>query len=315
MKTLKRIVVGILILFSLSSVVGYFYFEQKFTPDPNYLNVRGSSGTLSIKWQGSLENPTAALLLPVKLKGIQETFYMQLDFGSPNTIFYGNALASLETLYPSAVRYDGPGQNVDLAMTLGEMQITSKIFDVIDYGDSLDHTNQDKINIIGTIGTDLLEKRVAIIDFPNSSCRFSNEVATEERVSSDFEFDKRRILLHGVIDNEPVELLYDSGASAYSLITNEKIWEKYAIPGSKDVITTANSWGTTLTVHTRPTSKRITFGGTALQLSDVTYIDGTTFVQNILMRFSGMEGMVGNKLFADKTIFIDCKNKKFAILE
>jgi predicted metallopeptidase len=71
--------------------------------------------------------------------------------------------------------------------------------------------------------------------------------------------------------------------------------------------------GNTLTVISAPAKKTIEIGLTNLNLSEVTYVEGTSTVQNILIRFSGMQGMVGNKLFLNQILIIDCKSEKFKI--
>jgi hypothetical protein len=56
------------------------------------------------------------------------------------------------------------------------------------------------------------------------------------------------------------------------------------------------------------------FGHEEIPLKEVTYIEGTSFIQNLLMYFSGMGGMIGNKLFMGKVLILDATNQKFAVL-
>jgi len=59
--------------------------------------------------------------------------------------------------------------------------------------------------------------------------------------------------------------------------------------------------------------KNIKIGNLQRQLSEVTYITGTSQLQNFLMKQSGMQGMIGNKLFLNHKLILDCKNEKFKI--
>lgn len=80
----------VFILFSLllmGGVIGYFYFDKKFTPPKNQLKVSDHQDTLAIKWVSNQDSEYAALLLPVKLRGISDTFYLQFDLGAHSTLF------------------------------------------------------------------------------------------------------------------------------------------------------------------------------------------------------------------------------------
>lgn len=58
---------------------------------------------------------------------------------------------------------------------------------------------------------------------------------------------------------------------------------------------------------------KIRFGSKTLPLSEVTYIEGTSKAQNFLMKFSGMQGMIGNKLFLNRKMILDCRNQMYKI--
>jgi len=190
------------------------------------------------------------------------------------------------------------------------MMVSSKFFEVLDYGTKADFENPDAQNIIGTLGTDLLEKRIVTLDFKNSRCSFSKK--REGSGFERFEFKKRRILIPAVIGNENLKLMYDSGTSGYELIMNKDKWEKYR-KGGEVKIDKGNSWEKILTVMTAASHQKIRFGSKTLQLSEVTYIEGTSKAQNFLMKFSGMQGMIGNKLFLNRKMILDCRNQMYKI--
>ena len=196
-------------------------------------------------------------------------------------------------------------------LNLKRMKISSKTFRLLDYGDRLDLEDPKAANIIGTIGTDLLEKRIIILDFRNRRCSFTDKV--KENGFTPFEFKQRRILIPAKIENENVKVMYDSGASGYQLITSKEIWENYRIPTGKLLSEKVNSWGDTLSAISAPANKQIHFGTTRLRLSEVTYIEGASALNISMMTRSGMQGMVGNKLFLKNRIVLDCKNQVFKI--
>lgn len=311
MELFKKIIFAVLVLIVLFLLGGYFYFQKKFTPTENYLTVSGTAENIPLRWISSDENSHSALLFPIKINGINRTFYMQFDSGSANTVFYKKSLESIAENYPNQIKMNGTEMELSTHFSIGKMQINSSAFDVLDYGQKIDFDNSDAENIIGTIGTDLLEKRVTILDFKNNQCSFVEQM--EEKGFLDFEFKKRKILITAKLDHENLKLLYDSGTSGYELITQKEIWKKYKNPNSSIKIEKGNSWGNTLDVFSASANKQMLFGNSALQISEVTYIEGTSELQKFLMKRSGMQGMIGNKLFLNHKLILDCKNEKFKL--
>lgn len=311
MKTFKKIAFVVLSLVVLSLLGGYLYFKNKFTPEANYLSVSGISNTVTFRWISDDSNPYAALLLPVRIKGIDQTFYMQLDSGSPSTLFYKKTIASIEALSRNSLQFDANQNRVSLRFSIGNMRVSSDRFSAIDYGNPIDTKNPDTPVIIGTIGTDLLEKRMIALDFKQHSCSFTSVLPDDTFTA--FEFQKRKILLPASIGTENLKLLYDSGTSGYELITNRKEWERYKTANQPVKTEKGNSWGHTLTVLTAPTNRNISIGKQLMPLSEVTCIEGTSTVQIFLMKASGMQGMIGNKLFLNHTLIIDCKHRRFKV--
>lgn len=299
----------------VSSIGGYFYFDKKFTPPKNYLNVTGVSEIIPLKWISEESNPNAALLIPIKLEGISEEFYMQLDFGSPITVFYLKPLNSIISKFSDEIEPIKNTKLISLKFNLGEIDISSDEFEVLDYGETIDW-EQKSMAIIGTIGTDLLEKRVIRLNFKQNYCSFTNSESLNGLSSAGFmpfDFKKRRILFPAKIGNKGLKLLYDSGTSGYEMITGRDEWEKYRLKDSNTKIEKGNSWGNTLTIISAPAKEKIEIGNVSLNLSEITYIEGTSRIQNLLMKLSGMQGMIGNKLFLDQILIIDCKAERFRI--
>lgn len=311
MKLFKKIATVFLVIIVLFLVGGYFYFQKKFTPPENYLKISGIAENIPIKWISSNENSHSALLLPIEIKGINRTFYMQFDSGSPVTVFYKKSLESIAEKFQNQVKIDAENNTISSAFRIGKMNVASNDFEVLDYGEKISFDNPDAENIIGTIGTDLLEKRITILDFKNNQCSFIEKI--KEDAFTDFEFKKRKILIPSVIENENLKLLYDTGTSGYELITTKEIWQQYRNKNSAIKTEKGNSWGNTLSVYSASAKKKIQFKNTTLNLSEVTYIEGTSSLQKFLMKRSGMQGMIGNKLFLNHKLILDCRNEKFKL--
>ncbi|MCT2408784.1 hypothetical protein NZD88_14660 [Chryseobacterium antibioticum] len=310
MKIFKKLVLSVAVIIALSLVGGYFYFDQKFTPPENHLNVAGIAENSTLSWDTAEGNSHAAVLLPVKIKGIDKVFYMQLDSGSPTTLFYKNSLQSIQSKFQDKIKINEKNNQISMQFSIGNMSVTSD-FEVLNYGNTVNFESTKPDNIIGTIGTDLFEKRIVILDLKNEMCSFVEKI--NENDFEAFEFKKRKILMPGTIGDQKLKLLYDSGTSGYELLTNREEWQKYRMPNGSIKKEKGNSWGNVLTVISAPADQAVKIGNSELKLSEVTYVEGTSPLQNLLMKTSGMQGMIGNKLFLNHTLIIDCKNEKFKI--
>ncbi|MEM1337567.1 MAG: hypothetical protein AAGF96_07445 [Bacteroidota bacterium] len=311
MSIFKKIILVIFILLLTGLVGGTIYFDKKFSPPENYLTVENKVDTIPIKWVAQDKNPYAALLLPVTIEGIDFTFFMQLDFGSPITVFYKKSLASIEKKFPEHISLTKDATQVHLDVKLKDLTISSDRFRILNYGNAIHFENRNDAAIIGTIGTDLLEKRIIDLDLKNNLCSFKEKI--NEDGFSDFQFKKRRILLPAKLENQELNLLYDSGTSGYELITDKEKWNSLRNSNGKIKTEKGNSWGKELQVITAPTNLKIQLGTKDFILTEITHIKGTSKIQNFLMKTSGMEGMIGNKLFLNHRVIIDCKREKFIV--
>lgn len=311
MKIIKKIVLVFVAVFIFASFGAYLYFDRKFTPPENNLKVSGNTKNLPFEWSSDEENNYAAVLVPIKIKGIDKTFYMQLDSGSPSTVFYKKSVESIREKFPKQLNFNKSPNEISFVFNLKNMSVSSESFELLDYGNDVDFENSNAENIIGTIGTDLFEKRKVAIDFKNKRISFSEKI--DDKGFSTFEFKKRKIILPAIIDNQKMKLLYDSGTSGYELIVNKEQWIFYKTKKGKIKKEKGNSWGNLLSVYTAPASKDVQFGNLKLQLSEITYIEGTSELQKMLMKRSGMQGMMGNKLLLNHKLILDCKNQKFKI--
>ncbi|MXN93041.1 hypothetical protein GR160_17585 [Flavobacterium sp. Sd200] len=309
MMILKRVLLIVCVTIILLSLGGFFYLKNKFTPAENCLTVSQFTQNIPIKWNTDDEDTYSAMYLPIQIKGINRTFYMQLDCGAPSTLFYKRSLYSIVNKFSDKLKADLKQNQAQLTFYIGNMSVSSDSFSLLDYGQ---HTDLNKdFNIIGTIGTDLLEKRVTVLDFKNERCSFIQKMPEDD--FTDFEFKNRRIIIPATIENRKLKLLYDSGSSGYELITNKSEWETYRTPNGKITTDKGNSWGNTLTVISASANKQILFGNLNLPLTKVTYIEGISHIQKLLMKKSGMQGMIGNKIFKGHKIILDCKNEKYKI--
>lgn len=301
MKTFVKILLTFLVIIVLSSIIGFFYFDKKFTPEKNYLNVKNESGEIFIKW-GNKKN---SILLPIQISGSSTTYFMQFDTGSPSTVFYKKAVENIQN-----IKINTQNKTAIANFSLGNSIISSDKFRVLNYGDKT-----DTLKIIGTIGSDILENRITVLNFKENFLEFNiHKVPNNfENKLSDFQFKKRKIIINGSLRDKEEKFLYDTGTSAYELLTNKEVWQKLKLANSKVKIEKENSWGNILTTFTAKSNEEISLGKNKIHLNDVTYVEGFSQTQNLLMKFSGMTGMLGNKIFLNNKILIDGKAMKIAV--
>lgn len=291
-------------------------------PD-NYLVLPTKAHSITFYWQGDTINSNweehTAILLPVQLNNCPKLFFMQFDLGSPYSLFYKNKLVSIQAKYPKAI----PLKESDEKMTnysfkidkmpLLAKQIVIKQFD----SSSINWADKNSIEIIGTIGADLIDGKVAIIDYPNNKLTISQTIPTKMESkfsSSDFIYTQRRILLPARIKGKQTMLYFDTGSSMYELLTNKKTAQSLAIDNSEPIQTKVKSWDKYLTANTVFTNDSIEISGIEIPIRKATFIDGISNSQVEQMMKMGIGGMTGNKLFLEYILILDTKNKKFGLV-
>jgi hypothetical protein len=302
MKVLKKIVLTFLVFLVLAALGGYIYFDQKFTPDKNYLTVENESGFIPFTWLGTEKS---VLLLPIHFEGDTANYYLQFDTGSPYTVFYSKSIKNIRQIPITE-------EVAKTSFYIGKTKITSNKFKIYNHGND---NNNDSIKIIGTIGADILENRKTLINFKENyiALNLSKVPSQFQNKLFDFKFKKRKIIVKGFLKGQEESFLFDSGTSAYELLTNKEVWEDLKLANSKINIEKSQSWDKVLTTITANCNQKIKFDNQEIHLNNVTYVEGFSQVQYSMMKFSGMTGMLGNKIFLNNSLYIDCTQNKMGI--
>jgi len=236
----------------------------------------------------------SALLLPVDIDGHPPTRYMQFDLGAAGTLFYKNALPGFtDTLRNFSFRVGGmrfslPAIPVKAAGAPGR--------------------------IIGTLGADFIDGRVVIFDYPHHRLLLADSLPASYSVRwQPFYFPGRRVLLPATIGGKQTILYFDTGSSAYSLLTDSVTWARMAAKDAIATHTPVNSWGRTLVAHTVATGDSIGMAGLMLPLRQVSYISGASVAQEEQMKKMGMGGLIGNLLFMERVLVLDTRKQRFVL--
>lgn len=325
MRLLSRIMLFLLTLLALSSIGGYFYVGKKFQAPANQLVVSQLPATCSFAWEADTTNrramPHAALLVPVSLPGCPRTCYLQFDTGASYSLLKSNALEVLRAVYPAARAALRAGSDTirNLSFALGKGRVLARNIRVRPYASAISLPADSAVPfVIGTLGADLLDGRVLVIDYASQRFTLCASVPDSLLRCSAFvplEFKERRVLLSAGLQGQPQQLLFDSGSSAFALLTSQSNWQKMARPAAVAKTVGVNSWGKIMTSHTISTAASLQFGTSTIPLRTVTYIEGTGFMNQMLMRFSGMGGMLGNEPFSQQTVIFDVKGGRFGVVQ
>lgn len=322
MKKLFRYLMIIVFIIVCSGVGGYFYFRKSFAAPLNQLSLVANGEWIEFSWAGGqdVSNPEAleALLVPVELKNHPGKFWMQFDLGAPITVLYSEKMASLQARDGGVViRTEEKRKYTDnVFFQIGSQPIRAKTLRVYKTDEPIHWNKPEEQQIIGTLGADFIDGRVLVIDYPNKRLSLHSQLPANIAAGATYsplKFKERRLLIPFTLNGQTRDLMFDTGSSAYSLLTSQSNWKSLARPGAVATKSGVNSWGDTLYVHKIATDASIQIGMTQFKLDEVAYVEGTSQTQELLMRFSGMGGMTGNRLFLNKTVIVDTHQQRFGI--
>lgn len=322
MKLRYKILLAIPVLLTTAAVGGFYYFEGKFfTAVENRLTVATSTEPFEFEWgsheSGGHVEPHAFQFVPVTVPGVDAALWMQLDLGHQSTVLYRKQLESLAERGADVqlVVGDGGARVEDFEFRVGSTSVKASAVGVIQLGAAIDWDNPERRRIIGTLGADWVDGHVLVSDYQSQRIQLTD--AVPERLAAlpmqDFSFRGRRIFLPSSIDGVPGDIWFDTGSSAFQLIVDEATARKKAKPGAKEEVYDGKSWGETIHIHNIPAEGVVRFGETSIPLETVTWIEWPSQWLGMILQFSNMGAMSGNKLFFGRTLVLDTANQRFAV--
>ena len=330
MKKLKRIALAMVVLLLIGGTSGFIYFKNKFmSAPPSTLTFSNVGIPFDFIWSGENINgtfePYSAMLVPVRVPGVDRTFYMQFDTGAPSTVLNCDKILSINEKYGDVFQIDtidNQLQITDVSLKVGTVNVEASSLSFRGRGTKIDWSDANSVIIIGTVGSDFIEKHALIMDFKKDQITLTGSVPTSIEKEADylpFTFDGRKIFLSAKLNNEPASLWYDSGSSAFELIVEESTFLDLAAPLAKRETYRGNSWGNGITIHNIKSNGKFEFGATFIPLTYVTFIEWPDKMQAWLMKAANiggdLGGMTGNKLFLEKTLILDTPNLRYSVLD
>lgn len=326
---MKRIigysVLGLLGLVFILGIYGIRKFNNTYFKErPAYLELSHESQPMNFKWthqkvEGHIEYQSA-LLIPVQIGNLQHNLNMQFDTGAPDSFLYEKDLISLRNLGYTfeEVEKDGFRFVKSLKLTLGGKPVTLSMVKIYpNYGNTFSADLNPETNVcIGTIGSDILVDRITSIDFKNQTIQFFEERPEwmqDLNGFKAFDFPGRRVMLPAVVDGKEYEFLYDSGCSAFGLITTKNRFEKYTDETAPVERFAAKSWEDKFYINSKASDYALSIGGAQLRMNRVSCVDMYAFLQPLVTPFTRIGGWMGNQAINESQLILDTKTKEFLI--
>lgn len=275
---------------------------------PNQLQLPPQSFSLDFQWQGdSLPagwEPHAALLIPVHIKNCPQTFYMQFDLGSPYSLLYRNKLEAIRKKYAGSIPVETNGQLENFSFEANHQPLLARTISVEQFDSTgIDWNLETQPEIIGTIGADLIDGSIAIINYPRQQITIAPSLPAHLNGGTGFTsfvFANRSVLLPALLKDRQTFLYFDTGSSMFELLTDSTNSHQMAVPGAIPIQYPVHSWGKTVQAITLP-------------IRSTTYMAGISQSQINRMSKMGIGGMIGNKLFLNHILILDTQHQRFAL--
>jgi hypothetical protein len=265
----------------------------------------------------------AAMYLPISLDTVTEIHYSQFDLGSDWTILYQNNFKSI-TDY-NYLKFDSlfdsnPERPLfiikDVAVNIGKINFGKRnMLGIYNYGEPIIRKKNAPVseNSIGTIGADIFQNKIVVINFPNQTISVLD--TTNSALENYFSFENckienKRIMVPIILNGKTHFFIYDTGSSLFPMMTSFNIWKAITNQKINDTLSVTN-FGNPVIMLGSNASKEINIGMNTLTDFIVYYEKGNYFDKMFYQL--KCDGIIGNAFFFNKTICIDFKNKRFGI--
>lgn len=269
---------------------------------------------IDFKWEKDSINgkliDKIAMSVPFNIEN--KIYRFQFDLGANITMIYDKCFEKTEFIKKKQIDYsnEAAGHTVftieDQSFNIGKLKVKNyKLHGLLNF---------DQDEACGVVGADLFQNKFLIIDFPNNKAVVSDKLKSKIASNTDFidiKIINNKPVIPIKIDNKIYHFQYDTGASIFPIVTYKKNFQTL-IDNSK-IIENFNikNFNNPVIVKAIETNKAIKIGNSTFKTNEFWFTDEDIFS----FQQYGIDGIIGNVFFLDKTIVIDFKNKKFGILK
>jgi hypothetical protein len=265
----------------------------------------------------------AAMYLPISLDTVSELHYSQFDLGSDATVLYQNNFKSITDYnylkFDSLSDYN-PERPLfmikDVDLNIGKINFGKRnVLGLYNYGEPIIRKKNAPVseNSIGTIGADIFQNKIVVINFPNQTISVLD--TTNSALENYFSFEKckienKRIIVPIILNGKTHFFMYDTGSSLFPMVTSFSNWKEITNQKINDTLSITN-FGNPVIMLGSNASIEINIGMNTLTDFGVYYEKDNYFDK--MFEHLKCDGIIGNAFFFNKTICIDFKNKRFGI--
>lgn len=319
-------IILIALIFSFSSC----RIARNLMPSSSYSSIEIKNDSIyytPIIWSyDSLSNgdvKKSAMYVPVYIKAFEQSALMQFDLGANVSGFYKKTLNLLIEELPeiqNQIKTTEKGrvyfENAIISINEGVTLHKDKFY----VWNNMGHDTLPKsMPIIGTIGYDILDDYILIIDYKNERIALVKELPFELEKKVNFienaDLKKFPVILPFKLGKKKIRLLFDTGSSSAQVLTSTKRLKKMAVRREITPIDSGYSWGK-LDVEYKAKFQKIEdqilyIGEIKLGKVEVTGVESLNKMLTISGNF--LYGITGNAMFENRIIVIDRKNNRFGI--
>jgi len=248
------------------------------------------------------------MIVPVELDG--QEYWFQLDTGSDVTMLYGTGEAKRRGWQESKQWFVG----------VPEVKVGGAHFDSVDVFVREEMTGGGKT--AGTLGLDLLQGKVVVIDFPRQRFCVVPHADVPSKIMERTAFvpaevrDNKLFVLIRAGGEELTDIFFDTGASSFPLVVDLDLWQHLTGKQGREDATSVleiSSWGKTVPMIGAEMQGALEIGEVQMKQAMVYYWgDQPKFFDQWPFPAAGL---LGDALFLDEVVVIDLgQPARFGIL-
>lgn len=276
-----------------------------------FLSTAIKAQSFDFKWEKDSLNgkmvDKIAMSVPFTIEN--KTYRFQFDLGANMTLVYDKCFEKTELIKNKKIDQpmEAAGHKVftvdNQNFSVGKIKIENyKLHGLLNF---------DQEEACGVIGADLFQNKYLIIDFPNKKAMVSEKLKPSKNIDFvDIKIINNKPIIPLKIDGKVYHFQYDNGASIFPIVSYKKNFQN--LIDSSKIIENFNirNFNNPLIVKAIETNKEIIIGKSSFNTNEFWFTDEDYFS----LKQQGIDGIIGNVFFLDKTIVIDFKNKKFGII-
>ena len=281
-----------------------------------------ASDTINFQWQklkqGGVTINHGAILIPVKLEGIDKTFKMQLDLGIDHNVIYGDTLKAITSANPALQHNIQHREGYDVfynQIHFGNQQPIAQDSLMIQKNFRKSENLKD-FDIIGTLGANEIKNKILLIDFKSQQLVITEKLEDWEADSFSYtplRFKNNQLYLDLIANGSKNAVVYNTHASLFPFATIDADLFKSITEENDREIKKLKSWGEEISFTGRNITTKIRIADVNLPINNkkAFFTEAEKVSENL--KSENLKAVIGSDLFMNNTIVIDLVNNRFGI--